>query len=364
MAVNGFRVVDADGHGGEYRNWPSKLPERFAPQFEQWRERCKQHYGKLTLPGGGLARPGDKFEGKSAVSRVEVREGMHDPAERLKDMDLEGIDVTVTFPGGAGEEWAMLDPEFSLALCQAANNSKAAFCKEGKGRVFALAKLPMIDPPAAAKELRRAVTELGLVGMVCTQHVREKNLDHASFDVVWAEAEKLGVPVCVHGGGQAPDQYPVCVDRFSTRLEVHAITHPVGNMIALDSFCVGGVFERFPKLRVAFMESGCGWLPFWLERLDEHYELMSEQAPAIDRKPSEYFMDGHCYISCEPDEHMLKQVVELMGDKKIVYASDYYHWDCAFPDTVKLIAERNDVSDETKKRILCENARGLYPLVN
>jgi hypothetical protein len=338
MGKYGFHVIDADGHGGEFANWQDTVPDRFKPTLQAFREKIKTHYGRLPLPGGGQARKGDKFD---------IRPGMNDPQLRLEDMDLEGIDVTVTFPGGAGEEWAMLDPEFSLALCQAVNNSKAAFCKQGKGRVFALAKLPMIDPALAVQELRRAVTELGLVGMVCTQHVREKNLDHPSFDVVWAEAERLNVPVCI--------------DRFNTRLEVHAITHPVGNMIALDAFCVGGVLKRFPKLRVAFMESGCGWLPFWLWRLDEHYEKMPEQAPNIDRKPSEYFY-SNCWISCDPDEQMIPEVVKLCGDDRIIYASDYYHWDCAFPDTVKLLAERNDLSEKTKKKVLGDNAVKLYNL--
>ena len=352
MGKYGFHVIDADGHGGELADWQDRMPARFHPTLHAFREKMRVHYGRLPLPGGGQARKGDKFD---------VRPGMNDPTLRLEDMDLEGIDVTVTFPGGAGEEWAMLDPDFATALCQAANDSKAAFNKEGKGRVFALAKLPMIDPARAARELRRAVTELGLVGMVCTQHVREKNLDHPSFDVVWAEAERLEVPVCVHGGGQAPDQYPVCVDRFDTRLEVHAITHPVGNMIALDSFCIGGVLARFPKLRVAFMESGCGWLPFWLWRLDEHYEKMPEQAPHIDRKPSEYF-HSNCWISCDPDEQMIPEVVKLCGDDRILYASDYYHWDCAFPHTVELLAERNDLSEKTKAKILGGNAAELYKL--
>jgi predicted TIM-barrel fold metal-dependent hydrolase len=199
----------------------------------------------------------------------------------------------------------------------------------------------MIQPEAAAAELRRAVTELGLVGMVTPQHIRDKNLSDPSFDVVWAEAERLNAAVCIHGGGQAPDQFPVGVDRFHTRLEVHALTHPMGNMLALMSLTVGGVLQRFPKLRVGFMESGCGWLPFWLERLDEHWELMPEQAPAIDRNPSEYFL----------------------GDEHLVYASDYYHWDCKFPDTVKILTERNDVSETSKKRILGENALRMYPRI-
>jgi len=353
MGRYGFHVIDGDGHGGEPPNWQERLPAEFKPALARYRERIASHYGRLPLPGGGTARRGDKFT---------VRPGMSEPGPRLADMDLEGIDVTVMFAGGAGEEWALLDRDFAIALCRTLNNAKAEFCRNNPARFKQVAKLPMIDPGAAAAELRRAVTELGAVAMSTTQHVREKNLDHASFDVVWAEAERLGVPVCVHGGGQAPDQFPVAVDRFSSRLEVHAITHPLGNMIALDCFTVGGVLHRFPRLRVAFLESGCGWLPFWLERLDEHYEKMPEQAPNIDRRPSEYFLDGRCFIACDPGESMVPYVAERCGDDRIVYASDYYHWDCPFPETVKLIAERGDLSERTKRRILGENAARLYNL--
>ena len=362
MAVDGFRVIDADGHGGEPRDWPARLPERFAATFEAWRDRCKQHYGRLGIPGGGLARPGDAFSSRSAVSRAAVREGMHDPAERLKDMNLEGIDVTVNFSGGPGEEWAMLDPAFATALCRAINDAKAEFNRHAPARLKALAILPMIDPAAAAAELRRAVDDLGLVGMVTRQHIRERNLDDPAFDVVWAEAARLGVPVCVHGGGQAPDQVPIAVDRYHTRLEVHALTHPFGCMLALMNFTVGGILHRFPRLRVGFMEASCGWLPFWLERLDEHWQRMPEDAPRIDRPPSEYFMDGRCFIGCDPDEAMIGVVAQLVGDRKIVYASDYYHWDCRFPDTARTIAARDDLSDASKRRILGDNAAELYGL--
>jgi hypothetical protein len=351
MIAADYLVIDADGHGGEWKNWRERLPERFQPKLREYRERIAEHF--KNLPGMGTARKGDRFD---------ERAGMYDPDERLKDMDLEGIDVTVMFPGGAGEEWAMLDAEFAAALCRTMNDVRAEFCRHEPRRLKAIAKLPMIDPEAAAAELRRAVKELGLVGMVTPQHVRERNLDDRAFDVVWAEAERLHVPVLVHGGGQAVDQFPVGVQRFQTRLEVHALTHPLGQMIAVDCFTVGGILHRFPRLRVGFMESGAGWLPYWLERLDEHWELMPEQAPAIDRKPSEYFKDGRAFISCESDERMLPFVVDVLGEGKIVYASDYYHWDCSFPDTVRQIVERNDLSEATKKKILGENARILYSL--
>jgi len=353
MGRFGYQVIDADGHGGEFENWRDKVPPQWQARLAEYRDRVAKHYAKLVLPGGGTSRRGDKFD---------VRPGMTDPAERLKDMDLEGIDVTVNFPGGAGEEWALLDRELAIALCRALNDAKAEFNRHAPARLKGVAIVPMIDPDAAAAELRRAVTELGLVALVTRQHVRDKNLDHPSFDVLWAEAERLGVPVCLHGGGQAPDQVPIAIDRFKTRLTVHALTHPLGNMIGIMCFTVGGILHRFPRLRVAFMESGCGWLPFWLERLDEHWERMPEQAPDIDRKPSEYFLDGRCFIGCDPDERTIGAVVQLIGDRKIVYASDYYHWDCRFPDSARLIADRTDLREASKRRILSDNAAALYAL--
>ena len=352
MGKFGPFVIDADGHGGEPADWQERLPREFQPHMAARRERIKRQFA--NLPGVGVK----ETRGTARVDSLS-RPGMTDPRSRLEDMDLEGIDVTVMFPGGAGEEWAGLDRGFAIALCRTLNDARAEFCGHAPVRLKSVAKLPLIYPEAAAAELRRAVTELGMVGMVTPQHIREKNLDDRSFDVVWAEAERLGVPVCVHGGGQAIDQVPIGVDRWSTRLEVHAFTHPVGQMIAVMAFTVGGILHRFPKLRVAFLEAGVGWLPFWLERLDEHWELTPEQAPRIDRKPSEYFLSGRCFIGCDPDERGVPWVVQTLGEDVVVYASDYHHWDCKFPDTVKIITERTDLSEGAKRRILEDNPRRL-----
>jgi predicted TIM-barrel fold metal-dependent hydrolase len=320
----------------------------------------------IDLPGGGMqvseANPREaKLSGDDFDFEPEMRQGMYDPAARLEDMELEGIDVTVMFPPGSGEEWALGDLAFSAALCRTLNDARAEYASYAPDRLKLVAKLPMSEPSAAAEELERCVTEHHMVGMVTAQHIRDKNLDDPSFDVVWDTAQRLDVAVCVHGGGQAPGQVPIAIDRFSTRLEKHAITHPFGAMLALTSFTVGGVLTRFPSLRVAFLEAGAGWLPFWLERLDEHWELMPEQAPQLDRPPSEYFL-GRGYLSCEPEERSVPIVCDTLGDGIICYASDYCHWDCAFPNSVKLLAERDDLTDAQKRAIFSENAARLYKL--
>ena len=123
----------------------------------------------------------------------------------------------------------------------------------------------------------------------------------------------------------------------------------------------GGVFERFPNLRVAFLEAGCGWLPFWLERLDSHFHLMPESVPLLSQEPSRFFKSGNCFISFDPDEAMLPHVIDYVGGDRIVYASDYPHYDGRFPDSVKLVAERDDLTADAKAKLLSQNARALYP---
>ena len=104
-----------------------------------------------------------------------------------------------------------------------------------------------------------------------------------------------------------------------------------------------------------------GWLPFWLERIDDHWEQMPEYAPHIDQPPSSYFK-GRCFLTMEPGEAMVPYLAESVGDDVICYSSDYCHWDCEFPDSVKLVEERSDLSDDYKAKLFAGNAARLYGL--
>ncbi|TMQ73874.1 MAG: hypothetical protein E6K81_02445 [Candidatus Eisenbacteria bacterium] len=366
MGRFGHYVIDADGHGGEPLGWGRRIAPRHQAKMREYVARMKAHY--TGLPGGGMkvdaaapSAPGTAPAGDEFEFGAPMRAGMYDPAARLADMDLEGIDVAVLYPPGSGEEWAMGDVEFASALCRTLNDARAEFASRAPDRLKLVAKLPMIEPVLAVEELERCVTELGFVGIVTATHIRDKNLDDPSFDVVWAAAQRLGVPVCAHGGGQAPGQTPFATSRFATRLGIHAITHPVGGMHAVYCFTVGGILHRFPQLRVGFMEAGVGWLPFWLERLDEHWERMPEQAPQIDRPPSEYFR-GRCYLTAEPGDRTLPWVTQAFGPDVVCYASDYYHWDSEFPDSVKIFAERSDLDARALEHLFAANAARLYRL--
>ncbi len=363
MGRFGHVVIDADGHGGEPLGWRRRIPTKYASLMREYVTSMRATYA--NLPGGGMRVSDSRDDVAPDEDDLEfgaaMQPGMFDPDKRIPDMDLEGIDVAVLFPPGSGEEWAMEDPGFAAALCATLNDARAEYASHAPDRLKLVAKLPMIDPQRAAEELERCVSEHRFVGMVTATHIREKNLDHPSFDVVWEAAQRLDVAVCTHGGGQAPGQIPFAIDRFDTRLGVHALTHPLGAMQAVFNFTVGGILHRFPKLRVGFLEAGVGWLPFWLERLDEHWELMRDQAPEIDRPPSEYF-HGRCFLTTEPDEKMVPYVFDTVGEDIVCYASDYCHFDCAFPDSVSILEKRSDLDECVKQRLFAKNAATLYKL--
>ncbi len=134
-------------------------------------------------------------------------------------------------------------------------------------------------------------------------------------------------------------------------------------MVACLSFVGGDVCEKFPRLQFAFLESGCGWLPYWLERMDEHFEWMHKGVPWLKMKPSEYF-HRQCYVGADAGDEALPWVVQAIGDERILWASDYPHPDAKFPRAVEstlALAERG-LPEASLKRILYDNAVKLYGL--
>jgi predicted TIM-barrel fold metal-dependent hydrolase len=122
-----------------------------------------------------------------------------------------------------------------------------------------------------------------------------------------------------------------------------------------------GIPEKFSKLRIAFLECGAGWVPYWMERMDEEWEKRGDvEAPLCKQKPSEYITHGNWFFATEPEEEMLPYVIERIGEDRIVFASDYPHWDALFPNVVSTIRGRKDISERAKEKILGKNANALY----
>jgi predicted TIM-barrel fold metal-dependent hydrolase len=370
---NGIKVIDADGHVMEPNElYDQYLDKKFKPDLEELKKVAatrpsKWFFGYFHQLNTGrplgiaqidkpLVRSGRRPEGVQPDPR-----GGFDPHLRIKDMDREGIDVAVVFATVVSSFCALKTVDFELAMIRAYHRWLADYCAAYPSRIKGVAVVPMRAPELAANEIHRVAKEPWCVGIYLSGHMEDKLLDHPDFRPIWEACQDEDLPACFHGGTARPP-YGCGTFEFGNNLFIqHSATNPFEIMRAIASIIGGGVLEMYPRLRVAMLEAGVGWLPFWMERLDEHYELMPEYVPFLHRKPSEVIRSENFFISCDPDEATLPDVVKMVGSDHISYASDYPHFDGRFPNTVKFTADRPEFSLEDQRRILQENPARLYP---
>ena len=279
-------------------------------------------------------------------------------AEHLADMAEEGIDVQVLFPTGLLNLGSVREAELATALAHAYNDWLYEFGQADRDRFKGVALVALQDVSSAIREMTRAVTDLGMIAvMVSTYTHPGKDLGGRELDDFYAEAQRLGVPVAVH---RVSGTGTVGFDRFTNFTALHSCVPMFELATAVSSMTIGGVFERFPTLKVAFLEAGVGWLPWLVENLDEHCKMRGPEVPHLKALPSEYLSSGRVYFSFEPDEHQVPEVAALLGERSLLFSSDYPHWDSPFPNSVRIVRERTDLSEALKQRVLCDNAAECY----
>jgi hypothetical protein len=335
---NGYFVIDGDGHVHEDTGGGEALRRHMDPQFR-------------SRPFGG-----GTLVDRSVGGKYGKRHG--DPATQIEDMDVEGIDIAVLYPTALLGISRLKDRAYSVALHHAYNSWLAEFCSHNPQRLKGVAVLPMVDPEEAARELEHAVKELGMVAAMC--HTRNYNhqVNDSCYDDLYACAQQYDVPITFHASGSEID----ADNRFDTFLAEHTLGHTHEQMVSTILVVYGGILEKFPRLRVGFLEGMIGWIPMLAERMDEEYEHRAFEAPLLTQEPSEYFKSGRLFFGAEPGEWMIPTVIRFLGsDESLIYSSDYPHWDGDFPNSVRTLVERTDLTDDNKRNILGENARRFYP---
>lgn len=353
-------LVDADAHVVEAEfffqaasRWPDKL--RFRDDGTAGfiiEDRC---YPQVTGPGAGC--PPEHSLNPEAAPNATAAKGM------LVDADTEGIDQMVLYPSGALGAASIRDTAFAREFCDAYNDWVASFCAQGDGRLFGVAVAGIEDVPGAIAAMQRG-RELGLVGVVLPPALAERNLDHPDLDPFYAACSEASMPVCVHG---APGMHmpKIGVDRFTNYIQVHMVSFPFDMMTALTAVVSGGVLDRHPDLRFAFLEAGCSWLPYFAERMDEHFEKRGDWIPGGWTRPAgEYIMDGRVLVTCEAEERLVPAVLDTFGDRCVMWASDYPHWDGEFPNAGAEFRNRDDLGDAARTRVGSANAIDFYGLDN
>ncbi|HEY2665053.1 MAG TPA: amidohydrolase family protein [Candidatus Binataceae bacterium] len=372
----GTKVIDADGHVMEPNDLYDKyLEAKYKPDLEDLKREAasrpvKAFFGLFhQLNTGrplGVPNPEKPLvrSGRKPVGETPDPRGGSDPKARMKDMDREGIDVAVLFATVVSSFCALKDVEFEIAMIRAYHRWLAEYCAAYPTRLKGVAVVPMRAPEIAAAEIKRVSKEPWAVGVYLSGHMEDKLLDHPMFRPIWDACQAEDLPACFHGGTARPP-YGACTFEMTNNLFLqHSATNPFECMRALAALIGGGVPDLYPKLRFAILEAGVGWLPYWMERLDEHYELMPEYVPFLKRKPSEVIRSENFFISCDPDEATLPYVAKTVGVEHILYASDYPHFDGRFPDTVRLTADRPEFGPLEQRSILSDNPRRLYSRIS
>src|SRR5213593_1386291 len=367
-------VVDADGHVNEGDvDLSSRLPEAWRSQGPV-SLKDNQGYPRILLEGriwGTAQGPGPSVTGPFTDKARKDRPGMTDPLQRLKDMDEEGIDVAILF----GTQIALtvnglMNKELAAVLCRAVNDWLIDYCSADKKRLLAVGLIPCQDPPAAVKELEYLKKVGAITAMLPTNVYGLNNMGDPMFDPIYDCAQSLEMPLSVHpqtghdGVLGVSGVMGAGSERFRKYAYVHMTAFPFELMIAMMHMIGEGVFDRYPKLRVGFMEGGAGWLPFWAERFDEHIEKLAPQMPELKRRPSDIIRSEQITLTCESEETGLDRVFAANCEDTVMYASDYCHWDCHFPYSVKGIIDGKDLSFEQQEKLLSKNAIEFFALKN
>ncbi|HUK08069.1 MAG TPA: amidohydrolase family protein [Stellaceae bacterium] len=360
-----YRVIDADGHVAEPLGlWTEYMDPAYrdrAPRM--YRDRDGRDHFLLD----GQQRDGsDELSARRAAILADGlahgRKGGFDPHARISDMDLDGIDAAFLYPSTGLYVGSILDPGLAVAMCRAYNRWLADYCKPYPDRLFGIAMLPMQSIDSAIEEMRFARSELGFRGgFVRPNPYGARTLHDRACDPFWSAAENLDFAIGLHASGNS-GMPTVGVERFASRGAQHILSHTMEMMLACMSMIWAGVVERHPKLRVAFLESGGGWILPWLDRMDRHFDEKSFNDSGLTMRPTELFR-RNCWISFEPAEQSISAVAEHLGAHKILWATDYPHRDGFFPGAPRMILDRFDgASPETKHQVMAGGAIKFYGL--
>ena len=286
-------------------------------------------------------------------------------------MNKAGIDSAVLFPTQGLSYGKIIDADFAIGACQAYNDWLTDAYTQKDKRLHGVALIPMQEPEAAVEELRRAVVDLGMCSAMLPSTGLPTHLGSKIYWPVYAEAERLGVSLTVHGGAH----HDLGMNTLNVFAATHAIGHPMGIMIGMAGMLFNGVFERFPKLNVGFLEGGVGWFLMALERFSGSYHAFTPYDPRDEmlklpegKSVGDYLIDlckqGRVRVGVEGDEAALAYAVHVAGPEAFMYSSDFPHEVNlgSIRHEIEELIEVDDLTAEEKEAILWKNSLEFYGL--
>jgi len=359
MTETSYAVIDADTHFHE----PLDLFQRYIDPG--YRAQCPS----FQMDDEGMIRltwPNEVDEKKTpprlkqmpSMKAILENPAGFDPTARLNLMNQEEVAIHVIYPThGLRFGRSVSDPGLAGAICRAYNRWVSEFCSHNPSRFKGVALIPINHPEVALEELRFARHELGLqIAFLNPTPVPGLNWHHETFNPVWATVTDLDMLVTFHSGTAAITNI-VGIDRYELYTMNSLCSHVVEGMLCLMDLILGGVLERFPKLKVGLVETYVAWLPGWLALMDDlqprHLGWMNLKNP-LTLLPGEYFK-RQCYITAFPDDPMLATVIDVVGDDHIAISSDFPHMNSRRDMVATFKRLHGDLPEESQRKILSTN---------
>ena len=370
--MSGYRVVSSDNHVFEPADlWTSRIDRKYLDRCPQivrednggdfWY--CDGIRGNFASSG---SQAGRRFDAAETLSRSDTMEdvfpGGYIPEEHVKDMDIDGVDVSIVYPTAGLILYRVPDTELLSAACSTYNDWLAEFCKPFPKRIKGIAMLNVDDVAAGVKELERCAG-IGLAGgMITVFPLPGKSYDKPEYDLLWDAAVDLGMPLSLHVVTQRPGPEFVPENALRPSFICNA-DHWV--RVSLADMIFSGVFERHPKLQVGSVEMELSWVPHFLDRLDYTYSQRVTRELWYrfkeDMLPSEYF-HRNVFLGFQEDT-LGVELREIIGVDSLQWGSDYPHPESTFPRSREIIEEvLAGCTDEEKAKIAGGNAARVYNL--
>lgn len=370
-----LKAWDADGHAIEWegtfadkyfdQRWATRRPKVVESNTHvHWlidSEITPATYGRRRhFHGSPASINGVRREGllkkRESLACLELRGA----ADRLALMDEEDIELSVIYPTLFLLRPLSRDPQLEAVLCRSYNNWIADICGQSGGRLRWVTVVDANDPHEAASEIARTA-RMGSVGVMLPGMVEDEHIAMPRYEPIWEAAAKHDMAVGVHVAHCTP------LARY---------TFVYSLLMAFDHIIPYAIFDRYPDLRVAFLEAGCGWVPWRVERMEERLNpdkipARSDPNRALDTvfddpprglsklSPREYIRRGNVYFGFEVDEPQVVEVIRQFGNQCLLWGSDIPHADREGFGP-RQVQERKDLSDEDKWQLMVGNTAAFY----
>jgi len=375
----GLRVYDTDTHidpGADvleryvdpaFRPRLDELaPYRFASKArsEDRGIRHSYRFGRMVYErtlGEAEARPGSG-DAREWRGERRPRPGVVDDRsdQRVLDMDDEGSDVHFLVPSVWTSVVGVPDVSLEVALIRAFHRFMHDFCSPFPDRL----KGPIV---ASTRDVAEAVREIRAWGRskwavaVLPLLANDRPVDHPELEPIWEAAAAHDLAIVHHSFAWTPPYFPGYRDMWDNVYIARLCSHPWGAMRLMAGFLAGGVLDRHPGLRLAVLECGFGWLPFWVRRMDEQVSYVGRTAP-LKHLPSEHFAAGRvfCNVEVHEGEPMFEMVTKALGGGVLMFGSDYPHHESWFPHSVDKVLAWSSLESELRRKLFWENATRCF----